>query len=410
MKPLLTRAFLRPGFQMAISFDRRSRSLWMDIAVAPEASSLSGDRTCDTVIIGAGIAGISTAYELATQGQKVIVIDRGEIAGGITARTTAHLAPLCDDLTSEMIKLRGEDISRAFYESQAAAIDRIEEIQKKHGIDCDFRRLDGFLFQALGTDSKIIDEELDAIQKVGASVQRIVGVALEHCDAQHALKYPRQATFHPLKYLRGLAKEVASHQGEFYAGTPATEIAENEDGTITVKCDGGLVTAKAAVVATNSPISNLFALHTKMAPYRSYAMAFEIKAGALPDALYWDTLDPYHYVRLQPGDQQKDYVIVGGDDHKSGEADDATLRFDALGAWARNLIPALSEETHRWSGQVLETIDYAAFIGRNPGNKNIYVHTGDSGQGIRMAWSAAFSIRLLFWERRPDGPTFTIPA
>jgi nitrite reductase/ring-hydroxylating ferredoxin subunit len=179
-----------------------------------------------------------------------------------------------------------------------------------------------------------------------------------------------------------LAKEVASHQGEFYAGTIVTEIAENEDGTITVKCDGGLVTAKAAVVATNSPISNLFALHTKMAPYRSYAMTFEIKAGALPDALYWDTLDPYHYVRLQPGDQQKDYVIVGGGDHKSGEADDAALRFDALGAWARNLIPALGEETHRWSGQVLETIDYAAFIGRNPGNKNIYVHTGDSGQGI----------------------------
>jgi glycine/D-amino acid oxidase-like deaminating enzyme len=143
-----------------------------------------------------------------------------------------------------------------------------------------------------------------------------------------------------------------------------------------------VVTAKAAVVATNSPISNLFALHTKMAPYRSYAMAFEIKVGALPDALYWDTLDPYHYVRFQPGDQQKDYVIVGGGDHKSGEADDAALRFNALDAWARNLIPALGEETHRWSGQVLETIDYAAFIGRNPGNDNIYVHTVDSGQRI----------------------------
>jgi glycine/D-amino acid oxidase-like deaminating enzyme len=248
---------------MAISFDRRSRSLWMDIAVAPEASSLSGDRTCDTVIIGAGIAGISTAYELATQGQKVIVIDRGKIAGGITARTTAHLAPLCDDLTSEMIKLRGEDISKAFYESQAAAIDRIEEIQQKHGIECDFRRLDGFLFQALDTDSKIIDDELDAVRKVGAPVHRTVGVALEHCDGQHALKYPRQATFHPLKYLRGLAEDVASHQGEFYADTTVIEIAENEDGTITVKSDGGLVTAKAAVVATNSPISNLFALILK---------------------------------------------------------------------------------------------------------------------------------------------------
>jgi hypothetical protein len=90
----------------------------------------------------------------------------------------------------------------------------------------------------------------------------------------------------------------------------------------------------------------------------------------------------YHYVRLQPGDGRTDFLIVGGADHKSGEADDADLRFEALEAWARNLIPALKDETHRWSGQVLDTIDYAAFIGRNPGNENIYVHTGDSGQGM----------------------------
>jgi Rieske Fe-S protein len=119
-----------------------------------------------------------------------------------------------------------------------------------------------------------------------------------------------------------------------------------------------------------------------MAPYRTYAMAFSIKRGAIPDALYWDTLDPYHYVRLQPGEDQTDFLIVGGADHRSGEADDADLRFEALEAWTRNLIPAAKEVTHRWSGQVLDTIDYAGFIGRNPGNANIYVHTGDSGQGM----------------------------
>src|SRR5258706_2811721 len=101
-------------------FDRRSRSLWMDVDVAPNACELEGDQSADTVIIGSGIAGISTAYELAIEGQKVIVLDRGPIAGGITARTSAHLAPLCDDLTSEMIRLRGEDVSQAFYVSPPA--------------------------------------------------------------------------------------------------------------------------------------------------------------------------------------------------------------------------------------------------------------------------------------------------
>src|SRR6201990_7031 len=127
---------------MANSSDLRSKSLWMDIEVAPDAGPLDGDQTCDVAIIGSGIAGISTAYELALKGRRVMIVDRGRIAGGITARTSAHLAPLCDDLTSEMIKLRGEEISRAFYQSQATAVDRIEAVQKKENIECDFRRLD----------------------------------------------------------------------------------------------------------------------------------------------------------------------------------------------------------------------------------------------------------------------------
>src|SRR5712671_2600130 len=161
----------------------------------PDAGELEENRSCDTIVIGSGIAGMSTAYEPAMEGQKVIVVDRGAIAGGITALTSAHLAPLCDDLTSAMIELRGEDISRAFYVSQAAAVDRIEQIQQLEKIACDFRRLDGFLFQALDTDPAIIDEELDAVRKVGAPVHRIVGVeALARCEEQHTLRYPRQAT------------------------------------------------------------------------------------------------------------------------------------------------------------------------------------------------------------------------
>jgi glycine/D-amino acid oxidase-like deaminating enzyme/nitrite reductase/ring-hydroxylating ferredoxin subunit len=388
---------------MSKTFDRRSRSLWMDVAVRPDAPALDGDLSCDTVIVGAGMAGISTAYELALRGHKVIVVDRGRIAGGITARTTAHLAPLCDDLTSEMFKLRGEELSRAFYQSQADAVDRIEEIQKREKIDCDFRRLDGYLFQAPDTDAAMIDEELEAVRKVGAPVHRIVGVgALEGCGDRHALRYPRQGTFHPLKYLAALADIIVARGGAFYANTVVRDVSESDDGTVRAKTASGTITANAAVIATNSPISDQFALHTKMAPYRSYAMAFEIARGVLADALYWDTLDPYHYVRLQPGERDIDHVIVGGADHKSGEADDADKRFAALEAWARGLIPKLGKITHRWSGQVLDTIDYAAFIGRNPGNERIFVHTGDSGQGITHgAVGSLINAALIIGEQVP---------
>ncbi|TIQ90539.1 MAG: FAD-dependent oxidoreductase, partial [Mesorhizobium sp.] len=123
-------------------------------------------------------------------------------------------------------------------------------------------------------------------------------------------------------------------------------------------------------------------LHTKQAPYRTYAMSFEIARDTIPDALYWDTEDPYHYVRLQPGESRTDFLIVGGEDHKTGQADDAGDRFAALAAWTKRLLPDVGVETNRWSGQVMETVDYAGFIGRNPGNSRVFVATGDSGQGI----------------------------
>jgi glycine/D-amino acid oxidase-like deaminating enzyme/nitrite reductase/ring-hydroxylating ferredoxin subunit len=349
--------------------------------VAPQAIPLSGDQQCDVVVIGSGIAGLSTAYELSQRGRSVIVIDRGPIAGGMTARTSAHLAPLCDDLMSEMQKIKGKEQSKLFYESQAAAVDRIEEIKNKEAIDCDFRRLDGYLFQGDGMPSDPIDEELDAVRAVGAPVERPVGVPLNGCDDRHALRYPRQATFHPLKYLAGLVEACAKRKVQFFADTPVEEVIE-ENGAVTVKTARGIVRAAHAVVATNSLIVDRVALHSKTAPYRTYVIGFTIDRGALPDALYWDTEEPYHYVRLQPGDNDRDFVLVGGEDHKSGEADDAGERFKRLEQWARGKMPMLKDVTHRWSGQVLDTIDYAGFIGKNPGSEYVYVATGDSGQGL----------------------------
>lgn len=142
----------------------------MDVPVAPDEKPLLQNERCDVVVVGAGIAGISTAYELACRKLSVIVVDRGSIAGGMTARTTVHLAPLCDDLMSEMTKLRGLDASKIFYESHAASVDRIEEIQKSENIDCDFRRLDGYLFQGNGMPSDVIDTELRSVAPWSAPV------------------------------------------------------------------------------------------------------------------------------------------------------------------------------------------------------------------------------------------------
>jgi glycine/D-amino acid oxidase-like deaminating enzyme/nitrite reductase/ring-hydroxylating ferredoxin subunit len=380
--------------------DERSRSLWMDIEVAPGAGPLKGDARADTVVIGSGIAGLSTAYELSGQGQKVIVLDRGAIGSGMTARTTAHLTANNDDGFRTMIDRRGEKLAQDFYTSQAAAITRIETIQSREGIACDFRRVDGFLFPGPQTSQEEIDQERDACGKAGMPVEVVVGLPFRGHEKTRCLRYPDLATFHPTKYLQGLVGCIKARGGQFFADTAVVGTKEEEDAVVVTTEGGQTVRARNAVVATNSPINDRVALHSKQAPYRTYAMALALPRGKLPDALYWDTLDPYHYVRLNPGNEH-DYLIVGGADHKSGEADDMEIRFEALEAWIRNLVPAVGGVTHRWSGQIMDTIDFSSFSGRNPGNRNIYVHTGDSGQGITHGVVGSLIIASAIMQDRP---------
>jgi glycine/D-amino acid oxidase-like deaminating enzyme/nitrite reductase/ring-hydroxylating ferredoxin subunit len=361
--------------------DEKTHSLWMDVDVA-DATRLTRDERADTVVIGSGIAGLSIAYELSQAGQSVVVLDRGKIGKGMTARTTAHLTAPCDDSMESLIKVRGEEMARAFYQSHSAAIDRIEAIQEKEKIDCTFRRVAGFLFPALGSKSSELTPEFEACKKAGVDVEWHTGIPFKGLSEIRCLKYAHQATFHPLRYLGGLANAIEKKGGRLYADTRVDEVTESGD-EVTVRTENGrTVRARWAVVATNSPINDRVVLHTKQAPYRTYAMALTIPKGGLKDGLYWDTLDPYHYVRPQPGRGNFDYVIAGGADHKTGEADDAEVRFEAIEAWIRNLLPKLGNVTHRWSGQVLDPIDYTAFIGSNPGNENVFVATGDSGQGM----------------------------
>ena len=144
------------------------------------------------------------------------------------------------------------------------------------------------------------------------------------------------------------------------------------------------VTARAVVVATNVPINDRFAIHTKQAPYMTYVIGAVVPRGSVERALYWDTGDPYHYVRLQPmpDEADKDCLIVGGEDHKSGHADDGRERHARLEAWARERFPMVERIAFTWAGQVMETLDGLAYIGKNPGDENVYVVTGDSGMGM----------------------------
>jgi glycine/D-amino acid oxidase-like deaminating enzyme/nitrite reductase/ring-hydroxylating ferredoxin subunit len=338
---------------------------------------------CDVCIIGAGIAGLTAAYLLRREGHDVQVVDAFDIGAGESGRTTAHLTAVLDDRFLTLSRLFGTDGAKLAAASHAAAIDMIERIVREAEIDCDFERLDGVLFASDAEQVDLLHREGGAALSAGfEDLVPVESLAIPGVRFHGpALRFPRQAKFHIGKYLRGLARDFTARGGYLETGVKALAVDEGE--IATVKLEGGReIRARHVIVATNTPFIDRVKMHTKQAAYRTYVVGFHVPTGAFPAVLLWDLADPYHYVRVVRNVEGGEVLIVGGEDHKTGQADDPAARFTRLAEWARNHFDGLGEVRYRWSGQVMEPIDGLAFIGRNPGDRNIYVVTGDSGNGM----------------------------
>ena len=377
---------------------------------APRASS-------DVCVIGAGIAGLTTAYLLRQQGHDVQVIDAYGVASGETGRTTAHLTAVLDDRFHHLEHLFGAESARLAADSHRAAIDRIEEIVTAEQIDCDFERLPGYLVCTDPAQRKAFDDETAAVLRAGFADMRPVDSMRAHgvnLDAP-ALQFPNQAAFHAGRYMRGLARAFTQLGGNLVVGARAMSVTGGRSAHIELETGTRIATGH-IVVATNTPFNDRVRMHTKQAPYRTYVVGLEIAKDAFPPLLLWDMEDPYHYVRRVRG-LERDVVIGGGEDHKTGTSNDSAARYERLESWARRCIAGLGPVLYRWSGQVLEPADSLAFIGRNPlDDHNVYIVTGDSGNGMTHGTLAGMLLADLVtgrpnaWESLYDPSRKTLKA
>ena len=368
----------------------------------------------DVCVIGAGVSGLSTAYLLAKAGKSVAVVDDGPVGGGESGNTTAHLSNAIDDRYVLIERLHGQEGAKVCADSHTAAIDLIESITINERIDCDFERLDGYLFMPPGGDAEFLQRELKAARAAGLRDVQMLSRAPISFDTGSCLRFPRQAQIHPLRYLTGLRDAFIRAGGWIHNRKHVCKVTKQGAAFRIEAEDGTALHAAKVVVATNTPVTDIVTIHTKQAPYRTYVIGARVPAGAVPPGLYWDVMhdtelskEQYHYVRLQRLDRQasggEELLIVGGEDHKTGQAADADRRWNALESWSRERFPAMGPVEHRWSGQVMEPVDCVAFIGPNPGGPDgLYIATGDSGMGMTHGTIAGILLTDLITGRRND--------
>ncbi|RZJ83828.1 MAG: FAD-dependent oxidoreductase [Chryseobacterium sp.] len=375
-------------------------SFWIDSASILACEKPDRDIETEVLVIGGGIAGLSTAYNLLKKGKKVVVVEDGFIASGETGRTTAHLTSALDDRYYYIENVLGEKAAQLAAESHTAAIDEIEKNVTNLNIDCSFKRVNGYLFLHPTDKEENLDKEYNATVKFGLTTNLLnTTPSINGGENKRSIEFTNQAQFHILRYMKGLADAIISLGGTIYTEAHAENISK-KGATV----NGFNFAAQHIVVATNTPVNDVLTMHTKQHAYRTYVIAGKIPKGSLPYSLWWDTGDveskwvsqPYHYVRLENFDEQYDLLISGGEDHKTGQADEEgiseTARYDRLEEWTRNYFPQLDEITYRWSGQVMEPVDSLGFMGKNPGDDNIYIITGDSGNGMTHATIGAMII------------------
>ncbi len=370
-----------------------TRSIWMAEKVEDFATEIPHDARPDVCVIGAGIAGLSVALALVQDGFDVLVLDQGPIGGGQTARSSAHLSSALDDYFHVLERRFGRGGSRLCGESHAAAIAEIERNIHTFAIDCDFRRVDGYLF---GGSSRFNAKERDAARRAGLRCDD-VGRATLPFDSGPALRFADQGELHPLAYVRGIADAVVAGGGRICTGVHVAGVESGSPVKLTLQ-DGRTLRAGAVVDCTQMTITSMIDIPTREAAYRTYCIAFAIERGYVPHGLYWDTEDPYHFIRVAKSDDEHEILIVGGEDHRVGQGD-PEVHFPRLEAWVRARFDKAGAAVAHWSGQIQEPHDGNAYIGPLPRHDNVYVVTGDSGHGITHGVIAGLMMPSLIHQR-----------
>lgn len=358
------------------------KSVWSESCKFRKREALNKDIKTDVLVIGAGIAGILTAYMLKQKGREVVLIDAAEIASGNTKNTTAKITSQHDLIYSKLITEFGEEKARQYAKANELAIKKYKEIIEDKRIECDFEEKPAYVYSLNEVD--VLKEEVEAAKNLGIDAEFVQEANLPF-KIKGAVKFNNQAQFNPLKFLKGISNELV-----IYENTRALEIKEN-----LVVTSGGNITANNIVVATHYPIMNAPGYYfMKMHQERSYVLALENTSEI--DGMYIDLNKEGYSFRTY-----NNLLLLGGISHRTGENEEGGS-YDELRKVAKRLYPK-AKEKYYWSAQDCMTIDGIPYIGRySSETPNIYVATGFNKWGMTSSMVSAMIISDMILEKEND--------
>ena len=366
-------------------------SFWLDTNQRKTYPTLEKDETCDVCIIGGGITGISCAYYLSQEGYKTVILERDRIASKTTGHTTAKITSQHDLFYDYLMISQGEKFARAYYQANEQAIDKIEEIINKEHIDCDFERESHFVYTNEVETVGKLEKEAKAVEKIGGKCKLVDKTHVPTVKSLAAIEFPNQAKFNAVKYVQGLCDVIEENKGSIYERSKVTEYEKEDDiFTVKVETDEGIhmVTCKYLVVATRYPIFNVPGFHfVKMYQEMSYGVVAALPQNVDIGGMYISEDTPTISLRTAQGND-KQYLLVIGNNHKTGEEVNTKERYQILEEVAKQITG--NEVEYRWNTEDCIGLDKIAYIGKYSGLvDNMYVATGFKKWGMTTSNIAA---------------------
>ena len=349
-------------------------TIWDGQLGMPKGKTLTKGRYVENLVIGAGMAGILTAYLLKKQGREVIVVEAKKIASGQTGRTTAKITAQHGMIYDNMIRKIGRKRAGDYARANEEAIRSYEQIIEEEGIRCHFKRCPAYLYTLYEKNKKKLQREAQAAASLSIAASFVEGKDIKELPfgVNSAVRFDGQAQFHPTEFISHLAAGL-----EIYENTKVLSVRKH-----TVFTNHGKIEAGNIIFATHYPFVNVPGFYfLRQHQERSYVLAF--KGQKELAGMYYSVDENGLSLRSVGGT-----LLVGGGAHRTGKIREEK-GYLGLRKAAYAYYPA-AQEAGAWSAQDCMSHDEIPLIGSYSFFRPYwYVATGFKKWGMTSSMIAA---------------------